>query len=913
MSDVRHLIFSVPDDWSNDDKGDFYEEFIVEILKPMRLSSERRLRVTGMELDILAKGEDQPINILVECKAHRDAISADVITKLMGNVQIRKADRGWLFTTSDLTKDGRGLWQEIQNDPEHARKFTWYSPSKTIDVLISQRSIVHPVSLAGGLAGWDLGDWSLIVTPGKRSWLVELLEDGLPAKYCVFDARAGSPLGLRESQVVAEASARFSALQVIQAADVPNAKQLAPVVRAPVAKVISGDTWEDPRPARPIDFVGRDDVIKSISSFIGQVRQGETSTRSFAVQAPSGWGKSSLTLKLVQSAASGAIERCSVTAIDSRSANTAAFVAEALRLTLKEALGSVAGKKNSLKINSLREPLDSQDVKTALAQLKAESRVAVLLFDQFEELFAKEALFEVFNAVRDLSLDIDAAQAPLILGFAWKTDVSLPQQHPAYHLWHQLADRRRSFKVGEFKRGEIIRVVSKAEKAIGKTLSRVLRSRLAEQCQGLPWLLKKLLVHVLQRVSTPESQYLLLERELDIEQLFKEDLEQLQEEHIRCLRFVAAKAPITVAEVEESFSREATNLLINQHLLVRSGMNYVIYWDIFRDYLVDEKVPQIPWTRTFQRTPPVALKAVRALNDYGPLSAGGLGVHLELKEGPTFNLLGDLVALQLVDADGSGNYRVASHLGDISADTLASVVRRQLQRHVVARAIERAWGKEKVFPYDEWLSFFDRQQPRSAPLSQTTLRQYAGNLKSWLLFAGLVDISANGLARADGRGSQMGRTSNNRATFGFFFGTSSPKSLEGVLRLIFENSRLDRARLDGKGFRKAISDLLTLGIIEMDGNHICLERDWTSFEELLSNCKKIVRAQSTIKLAAKVLVEAGGDRLVAGDLLRKHLGASWKDSSAKRNVSGLARYIQWSALEKFQSEQRGEPESVPLF
>lgn len=79
-------------------------------------------------------------------------------------------------------------------------------------------------------------------------------------------------------------------------------------------------------------------------------------------------------------------------------------------------------------------------------------------------------------------------------------------------------------------------------------------------------------MHVLQRVSTTESQYLLLERELDIEHLFKQDLEQLQDEHIRCLKYIASRAPVPVAEVEDNFSREVTNHLINQHRLVRSGM-----------------------------------------------------------------------------------------------------------------------------------------------------------------------------------------------------------------------------------------------------------------------------------------------------------------------------------------------------
>ena len=77
----------------------------------------------------------------------------------------------------------------------------------------------------------------------------------------------------------------------------------------------------------------------------------------------------------------------------------------------------------------------------------------------------------------------------------------------------------------------------------------------------------------IKRVSTVESQYLLLERELDVELLFKEDLSVLGEEQIKCLKFVAVRAPVAVAEVEENYSRDTTNVLINSHLLVRSGMN----------------------------------------------------------------------------------------------------------------------------------------------------------------------------------------------------------------------------------------------------------------------------------------------------------------------------------------------------
>ncbi len=492
---ARHLLLSVPEGWSNDQKGQFFERFVSDILKPLRFSVQNRIRVTGMEIDLLARALDEPRTVLVECKAQRDALPADTISKLIGNVAIRRADAGWLFSTCDLSKDGRGQWQEIQNDAELSRKFVWYPPDRLIDILLDQKAIQPPPAIPNRPAV-IAGDATLVVNPAGRWWLVEILEQGVPAYFTVFDATTGVPVGEEAAVEVAKASDRFSALKHLPQTQGRPVEQLSSAPRFQVARVVAGEAWDDLRPARPADFVGRDDVLNQILQFVSSVQLEGTTTRTFAVQGPSGWGKSSLMLKLVDMASQGRrISNCSITAVDTRSATNLAFVGGAIRTALQDAAkAGLLAKGFSPTISSLTHPLDSPDVSDSFDSLRARKAVVVLIFDQFEELFAKEPLFGIFSAVRELSLDLDSKQAPLVLGFAWKTDISHPQQHPAYHLWHELKDRRLDIPIRRFGTGDIARLLTRAGKETGVMLNPALRGRLTDQCQGYPWLLKKLMV-----------------------------------------------------------------------------------------------------------------------------------------------------------------------------------------------------------------------------------------------------------------------------------------------------------------------------------------------------------------------------------------------------------------------------------
>lgn len=895
----QHLLLHLPENWTNDQRGSFFEDFIGDLLRPMRFAVEKRLRVTGMEIDLLAKSLDQPRKILVECKAQRDALSADVITKLLGNVTIRGADSGWLFATSDLGKDGRGQWEEIQGQPHLAAKFMWFPPERILSILLDQRTIVDPQGALLRLSpdSDNLGDSTLIWAPSGKFWLIELLHDGLPASYTVLNAEDGSALDEIQATGVAGLSDRFSALafQDVRASSASCYQTPAP---SPIARVVSGDTWDDLRPARPNDFVGRDDLIRDIFQFVEQVRIGNTATRTFAVQGPSGWGKSSLVIKLVDLVGKGRrITNCSLTAVDSRSATSAAFVSGAIRLALNDAASAGLLDNPNHDIVSLTHPLDSPDISSAAEQLTRNHSVVVLIFDQFEELFTKEALFETFNAIRELSVDLDAKQFPFVLGFAWKTDVSLPQQHPAYHLWHSLADRRKDFRVRQFGTPDISKVITHAQRQIGLSLVPALRTRLIEQCQGYPWLLKKLLVHVAKRLGAAASQYELLERELDVQALFEEDLAGLATDQIRCLKYVAERAPAYVTEVEEHFSSEIANFLLSKRLLVRSGLNYVIYWDIFRDYLVEGRAPQIPWTRTFQRDPNSAVQAVKCVSQEQPISAKRIADLLGGSERGWVNVMSDLVALQIVDRIAEDSYRLAPHVKSVAPMDLATHIHGQLSRHVVCR--ELAGIERDAMVTNEILDgLVEKTRPATTP-SPIVIHQYAMNLKRWLLFSGHLEERGNFLYRPAGKGSQMGLLKRRKNRGSKFLGSGTPDALLTLLARLVQggDAGVSEAELIKQGLRNAIYDAIALQLVDRSEDRMLRPirslRESSSMEQIVR--REVLKQPSTGIVATALRETPDIANLDLGNILRAELQQDWKSTSGLRYANGVRRYFEWAS------------------
>ena len=159
-------------------KGSLLEKLTAEVLGVQQYTIMNTVRVTGAEIDVLARHKINNSTILAECKAWETPIPADVITKLLGNVLLRKADAGWLITTGPLSKDAKGIldeWENVNIDNRHMLSF--YTSDRIIELLLDTRIIKPCTFIECHLEdGYEQGEnVLLLVTDMGRFWIVPIV------------------------------------------------------------------------------------------------------------------------------------------------------------------------------------------------------------------------------------------------------------------------------------------------------------------------------------------------------------------------------------------------------------------------------------------------------------------------------------------------------------------------------------------------------------------------------------------------------------------------------------------------------------------------------------------------------------------------------------------------------------------
>lgn len=582
---------------SNRAQGNCFEDLIKNLLHIQQYKVKSNIRFTGMEIDLMAEHNYKKENLYVECKA-KEKVSSTELRNFCFNVHHRNADSGYFFRTKDLEYDAGGLLDEIRKD-ERYKNLHFFEPYQMVSMLIDAKMIYEPTER---LRNYTISKKILAVTY-FGDYFIYLINDSLiyPVRYLIVDARDNkNEVSDVAREKLPKSIDEIQKLSYEKLNDYEIPLQSKSNYIESISEVQGSEKWYDYLPAssKKRHFVGRETIRGNILEYFKEVAQDKTKKRIFYLNGKSGWGKSSLILEIK--------ERCEnkhyknkffCLAIDTRSAISDNFVSLAFNKIIKQAFQNKFLQKDlfndEIEFTSSTDLLSSDSIKNLINLLNSENKYLVLIFDQFEDVFRKSDLFKSFY--KFLS-DVSDVKPNIIVGFSWKSEFFIPNDDPAYYLWQQAKEQSAEFVVGEFGEKEIDGIIKQLEQSVGK-LDTDIKRRIKESSQGLPWLTKKLCIHIREQVEGGLKKDKLVEFNLNIKELFEKDKERVSPDELKALQLIAQKAYegdfFEVSEVGESVMSTTIESLLHKRLIIKSGTNYNIYWDIFRDYLIKNEIPII--------------------------------------------------------------------------------------------------------------------------------------------------------------------------------------------------------------------------------------------------------------------------------------------------------------------------------
>ncbi|CAK3221623.1 Restriction endonuclease [Vibrio crassostreae] len=888
---------------STKERGDLLESLAEKLLSAQSYEVINEIRFTAVELDLLCKHKISGKEIYVECKAYRDKnIDANILKNLAGTLVFKEYDEAWMISTGDYGKEAKGFVNEWKNKPkEKATQLSFYDPEKVIESLICSGVIKkQPEDLAAEYIGSEnlIGEWILLVTSYGIFWAAATLAGGIPSGVLCYYAKNNELVEDPDLlSKLADTDTSLNSLDFkLPKAHKTKVAEIESTKTVSVVQVQTGEAWSDYRPARPEDFVGRLKDINYIFEFFKNIKENNTNTRIFAVTGNSGMGKSSFIAKLKSRAENYQNKnKYFLFPVDVRAATGPEYIYSALLQALKHAQTEGFGDESiQLILSDVGSPLNSDSIKSYLESLEGKNQLIALVFDQFEELYSKPELFDVFEKAKSLLLSAAALRSNFCLGFAWKSDSTTHSEHPAYFFWHQLADYRITRKLAPFSDRESSAVINLFEKEIDSKLHNDLRHNLIASSQGYPWLLKKLCIHLYEKIESGINQSDLLENKLDVASLFKEDMETLSPAESSCLKLIAQRAPVDWFEIIEISGPDTLKSLIDRRLVIRSGDRLNVYWDIFREYVLTGTVPVIP-LRYLPSTDFSSLyKVVKHLEHFDKLSVHDLVQKAKLSEGTIQNIGSDMIMFGVVNRE-SGLYSLSEDVKTCNEVEILRAIREKFSKHAFTYAIKDK-SSHSVININTLIDTLKQLYPDSK-YADKTWHAYTIRLCRWLELCGFIELSGNGWLFKDQGDvvTERIKSERKRRKSNVFTAPASPALALETLNWLNEIGSVGKDETKPKGYRNSLSVLKRFELIFVENGKYFVDREklqkfseqrealWISAntEEVLLNIVKLLESDNQL---------SGKD---IGDFVAEKYELNWTEASKVRNGGAIRKWALW--------------------
>ncbi|VEN72738.1 Restriction endonuclease [Candidatus Desulfarcum epimagneticum] len=880
-------------------KGDLLENLSKKLLQAQGYDVIKEIKFTGVELDLLCKHRVNEKQIYVECKAQKEKIRAPVLRQLLGTVTGYEYAEGWIVSTSEFGKEAKGFVEMWKKKPqEQSSKLSFYGPEDVIESL-QNASVICPIPLEKAenyIGGKEfLGDWTMMVTSYGRFWGVYTLNGGAPNGVLIYNAENGRHIQDEATlNNISQLETNLAGYDLkIGVCKTEKKFPSLSISSYGVVEVQIGDSWNDYRPARPQDFVGREDAQKEIIAFLNNAKEKQSDTRIFAITGKSGLGKSSLIAKVRDRSRNKFYKNKHFTfAVDMRGAVKPSYIATSLLKSLKTAQKVGFGEPLDIQLTDPSTPLSSPTITKYLQSVERKGQVICLIFDQFEELYSKPELFNVFSAAKDLMLDVASYKGNFVLGFAWKTDSTTQQDHPAYHMWHKLSDYRRIFKLDVFDSGEISKCITTFEKEIQKKIPIEIRHQISASSQGFPWLLKKLCINLYENIKKGEGTDS-ISIDLDVNRLFENDLDVLSSAEHTCLKIIAQKAPADWSEIIEISGIAVLNNLVHKRLVIKSGDRLNIYWDIFKDYLLTGKVPIVPFNYIPTSDISSMLKVFQELNTVSYLKSDKIANLTQLNERTVWNIGADLVMFGLAERKGT-QFKAHRELNDCSNASALKKLREKIGKHSLKLAIYKAAAGKTVDP--DFVTEILKGCLPKARFGKKTWTTYKNRLSNLFVHTGYFLKSGENIIIQDS-GSAITDIKNilkrGQKRGVVFSAAASPATVCETLDLI--KNKVDEIFLVKNGYRNALTVLRRFDLVSKDDEGLIL--NILSIDKFGGHVESIWTSAKNEPVIVKCIEKLNHEPNISGFDLGHYISivyeVNWTVATQKRNGNSLRQWSVW--------------------
>ncbi|MBD2628169.1 nSTAND1 domain-containing NTPase [Trichormus variabilis] len=738
--------------WANEedksfDKGKFFEELANKIFSSQRYKVDGNIQYTGREFDLQCTHLDR-INerCLVECKA-KQSLSTTEIRSFVFNTQFNKLDYGFFLYTSKYEKQVGGLIKELEDDPRYKNLYFW-DAEKVIELLVVSTSIKN---FQCEFQDLEITKLILVYSYFGTFYVVILSNSTVPSHFSVFDA-----IQLKQeenSSYIEKISGHIEELSTLQYLTTKeNVIDREPDQLETVAEIQESDSWDDYKPASTQYFVGRKVQKEKLFNFLSDIRENITTKRVFYIDGKSGWGKSSLMSDLRGRCRNQHYKnKYYAIVIDSRSANSHNFLPLSYKKLIEKAAKEdfIPQELTLIKIPSSFDILGDISTERLCEWLDKNKKSLVIIFDQFEDVFKKEKIFKSFYK---FLIDISDKRTNIILGFSWKSEVNIPIDHEAYHLWQQSKDHAYQITLDEFDTSESKAIIKQLENDIYEKLNVDFIRKIVDNSQGYPWLVKKLCIHIKRQYHNGIDIESLYDQDFQVESLFNKDVEELTSEEIKALRYIAKRGydnqSLDITELDEVVESNIVQQLIHKRYVIKSGTKYNIYWDIFRDFLVLNEIPPIGETYLIRQ--PVN-SVFEAFNTFFGNSNLTLNEFISLipnsvAEGAALNLLRELRSVGLISYK-NGYYYLKNDDMEVNEYSFKDYMYDKLSKHSFTQELKRIENRAiEIKDLQEII----KRKIRTNKFADKTLETYSQIFLSWLDFSGIEipNISSKTLRRA---------------------------------------------------------------------------------------------------------------------------------------------------------------------